>query len=37
LYKSVQFTEKQRPETGIKGGFEEMEHEFPSGIFHPEK
>ena len=39
LYKSVPFTEKQprRPETGIKDGFEEMEHEFPSGTFRPEK
>ena len=37
--KSVPFTEKRprRPETGIKDGFEEMEHEFPFGIFHPEK
>ena len=24
-------------ETGIKDGFEEMEHEFLLGIFHPEK
>ena len=33
LYKSVPFTEKRRrkPETGIKDGFEEMEHEFPFG------
>ena len=39
LYKSVLFTEKRprRPETGIKDGFEGMEHEFPFGIFHPEK
>ena len=27
----------RRPETGIKDGFEEMEHEIPFGIFHPEK
>ena len=25
-----------RLETGIKDGFEEMEHEFPLGIFRPE-
>ena len=33
LYKSVPFTEKRprRPETSIKDGFEEMEHEFPFG------
>ena len=33
------FTGKRprRPETGIKDGFEETEHEFPFGIFHPEK
>ena len=33
LYKSVPFTEKrlQKPETGIKDGFEEMEQEFPLG------
>ena len=39
LYKSVPFTEKrpQRPETGIKHGFEETEHEFRFGIFRPEK
>ena len=39
LFKSVPFTEKRprRPETGIKDGFEGMEHEFPFGIFHPEK
>ena len=38
-YKSVLFTEKrpQRPETGIKHGFEETEHEFRFGIFRPEK
>ena len=32
-------TEKRprTPETGIKDGFEEMEHEFPFGIFRPEK
>ena len=31
LYKSVPVTEKrpQRSETGIKDGFEEVEHEFP--------
>ena len=31
LYKSVPVTEKRprRSETGIKDGFEEMEHEFP--------
>ena len=28
---------KTRPETGIKDGFEEMEHEFPFGTFRPEK
>ena len=27
----------RRPETGIKDGFEEMDHEFPFGIFHPDK
>ena len=27
----------RRSETGIKDGFEGMEHEFPFGIFHPEK
>ena len=39
LYKSVPFTEKRprRPKTGLKDGFEEMEHEFPFGIFRPEK
>ena len=33
LYKTVPFTEKRlrKPETGIKDGFEEMEHEFPFG------
>ena len=33
------FTGKRprRPETGIKDGFEETEHEFPFGIFHAEK
>ena len=45
LYKSYPFTAKrpQRPETGIKDGFEEMEREFPyrfrtlSGVpLHPE-
>ena len=35
LYESVPFTEKRprRPETGIKDGFEEMEHKFLFGIF----
>ena len=39
LYKSVPFTRKQprRPETGIKDGFEEMEHKFPLGILRLEK
>ena len=39
MYESVPFTGKrpQRPETGIKDGFEEMEHEFLFGIFRPEK
>ena len=39
LYKSVSFTGKRprRPETGIKYGFEEMDPEFPIGIFHAEK
>jgi len=39
LYKTVPFTGKRlrRPETGIKDGFEEIEHEFLLGIFHPEK
>ena len=39
LLKSVPFTGKQprRPETGIKDGFEEMEHKLPLRIFHPEK
>ena len=38
LHKSFPFTEKRlrRPETGIKDGFEEMEHEFPFGKFRPE-
>ena len=27
----------RRPEPGIKDGFEEMDHEFPFGIFRPEK
>ena len=27
----------RRPETGIKDGFEEMDHESPFGIFHPDK
>ena len=33
------FTGKRprRPETGIKDGFEKMEHKFPFGIFHSEK
>ena len=39
LYKSVPFTGKRprRPETGIKDCFKEVDHEFPIGIFHPEK
>ena len=39
LYKSVSFSEKRsrRPKTGIKFGFEEMEHEFPLGLFRAEK
>ena len=39
MYKSVPFTEKRprRPETVIKDGFAEMEHEFLFVIFHPEK
>ena len=39
LYNAVPFSRKRprRPGTGIKDGFEEMEHEFPFGIFHPEK
>ena len=39
LYKSVPFTEKRprRPETVIKDGFAEMEHEFLFVIFHPKK
>ena len=39
LYKSVPFTEKRprRSETGIKEGFEEMEHEFLFVIVHQEK
>jgi len=38
LHKSFPFTEKRPrwPETGIKGGFEEMEHEFLFGKFRPE-
>ena len=28
---------RERPETGIKDGFEEMEHEFPLGLFRSEK
>ena len=37
--KSVPFTEKlpRKPETGIKVGFEEMEHEFPFGTSRPKK
>ena len=33
------FTGKRpkRPEAGVTDGFEEMEHEFPLGIFRPEK
>ena len=39
LYESVPFIRKQRrrPETGIKDGFEAMEHEFAFEIFRPEK
>ena len=39
MYRSVPFNGKRlrRPQTGIKDGFEEMEHEFPFGIFRPEK
>ena len=38
LYRSVPFNRKRprRSETGIKDGFEEMDHEFPIGMFHPE-
>ena len=37
--KSVPFTEKlpRKPETGIKVGSEEMEHEFAFGISRPKK
>ena len=36
-FKSVPFPEKRqrRPESGIKDGFDEMEHEFPFGTFRP--
>lgn len=39
MYKSVVFIEKlpRRPEARIKDGFEEVELEFPFGIFRPEK
>ena len=39
LYKSVPLTGKRprRPETGIKDGFKKTKHEFPFGIFYPEK
>ena len=39
LHKSAPSTEKRprKPETGIKDGFEEMEHEFPFGTFRSEK
>ena len=39
LYKSVPFTKKwlRKPETGIKDGFEEMQHELPLRTFCPEK
>ena len=41
LYEPVPFIglgkRLRRPETGIKDGFEEMEHEFLFGIFRPEK
>ena len=39
LYKLVPFT-KKRPrghDASLNDGFEEMEHEFQFGIFHPEK
>ena len=37
LFKSVLFPEKRqrRPESGIKDGFDEMEHKFPFGTFRP--
>ena len=36
-FQSVPFPEKRqrRPESGIKDGFDEMEHEFPFGTFRP--
>ena len=39
LEKSVPLTGKRplRPETGIKDGFEKLEHEFPYGTFRSEK
>ena len=39
MHKSVPLAEKrpQKPDTGIKGGFQEMDHKFPFGIFRPEK
>ena len=39
FYKSVLFTAKRprKPQTGIKDSFGEMEHEYPSGTFLPEK
>ena len=35
----ISVTEKRprMPETGIKDGFGEMEHDFPFGIFRPKK
>ena len=38
LHKSVPFTEKRlrKLDTGLKGGFEEMEHQFQIGIFCPD-
>ena len=39
LYKPVHLpgNNHERPETGIKDGFEEMEHKFPLGILRLEK
>ena len=34
---SIYRKKPRRPVTGIKDGFEGMEHEFPFGIFHGEK
>ena len=38
LHKSVPFTEKRlrKLDTGLKGGFKEMEHQFRIGIFRPD-